>query len=677
MSDFRLTDAFVASYANRQINWGFQVADGLSLGELTFLNKYSHLKNDGTKETWVEVCRRVIEGMFTIQKRHCNRNRLPWNANKAQRAAQDAFERMFTFRWTPPGRGIQHMGRPIVMDNENGAPLQNCAFVSTGDMTRNNPAEPFAFLMEASMYGIGVGFDTLGADLNFQVRLPSESGKSPLSYTIPDTREGWVESVRLLINSYLVDGSPEAQFDYSQIRPAGAPIKTFGGVAAGSAPLIELHDAIRSRFGYVYATDRRLTAELIVDLGNLIGRCVVAGNVRRSAELALGRLSDEGFIDLKNGSRFQRRNGLDADERGWAWMSNNSVQVNTGDDLTPIINGIKHNGEPGIVWMDISRLHGRLIDPPNNKDHRAKGYNPCCEQTLESYECCTLVETYLNRHTSLDDYLKTLKVAYLYAKTVTLLTTPWERTNAVMLRNRRIGASMSGQANFIDHHGIKELRAWQLAGYDEIQRLDTVYAEWLGIRESIKTTSVKPSGTVSLLAGESPGCHWSPGARHYYRTMRFSVLDTLLPLLTEAGCHIEPDVTDPSGTVVVYFPIKSDAKRSEREVSLFEKAELAASAQANWSDNSVSCTLSFKPEEAELIAPLLRIYDGRFKTISFLPLGEQGAYAQMPYTPMTADEYETATLGLSPVDLTSLYATGKEVEDEVFCTTDVCELPAR
>ncbi len=673
MSDFKLNADFLATYANRPVTWGFPDAGGLALGELTFLNKYSHLKEDGAKETWLDVCTRVIEGMFTIQKRYCQRNRLPWNAYKAQRAAQDAFERMFTFRWTPPGRGLDHMGRPIVMQLENSAPLQNCAFVSTDNLSRRNPAEPFAFLMEASMYGIGVGFDTLGADMNLPIT-PRDLVKPRQTYVIPDTREGWAEATRLLINSFLIPGSPAVVFDYQLIRPKGAPVSSFGGTAAGPGPLIELHEALTRLFDHAHHTT--LTAELITDIFNLIGRCVVAGNIRRSAELALGRIDDPGFIDLKNATMFPLRNGATAGERGWGWLSNNSVQVSVGDDLSPIIDGIVHNGEPGVVWMDVTRSHGRLIDAPNHKDHRAKGYNPCCEQSLESYECCTLVETYLNRHTDLDDYLKTLKVAYLYAKTVTLLTTPWERTNAVMLRNRRIGTSMSGQANFVDARGINELIRWQDAGYNEIQRLDRVYSEWLGIRESIKTTSVKPSGTVSLLAGESPGCHWSPGARFYYRTMRFANNDPLLPRLKAADYRIEPDVTDPTNTSVVYFPIHSNAHRSEREVSIFEKAQLAAMAQRWWSDNSVSVTISFKPEEANLIHDLLRIYDGQFKTVSFLPLGEEGAYLQMPYTPITEEVYSAHTPRM--VDLTSLYTAGaKDAEGEQFCTTDVCELPAR
>ena len=240
----------------------------------------------------------------------------------------------------------------------------------------------------------------------------------------------------------------------------------------------------------------------IADLGNLIGVCVVSGNVRRSAELLIGRVDDDNFLNLKNAEKFPERNSYDPSSPGWGWMSNNSVETMVGKDLNNIVDGIARNGEPGVIWMDVSRKYGRLADPVNNKDWRVAGYNPCAEQSLESYECCTLVETYLNRHESLEDFKRTLKFAYLYAKTVTLLPTHWEETNAIMQRNRRIGTSISGVANFADRVGLPALREWMDEGYKTVKSYDLVYSEWLGIRESIKMTTIKPSGTVSILAGE-------------------------------------------------------------------------------------------------------------------------------------------------------------------------------
>lgn len=668
---FRLTDDFVSSYKEKKPPFGYRDAGGNSVGEITFLRTYSRLKEDGTKETWVDVCERVINGMYSLQKDHCKKNRLPWNDAKAQASAKEAFDRLFNLKWTPPGRGLWMMGTQIVNVQKNSAALQNCAFVSTAEMTKINPAKPFAFLMEASMLGVGVGFDDKGADKDFIIY---ESDKPTMVHIISDDREGWAESTATLINSYLKPDQSPVEFDYSLIRPAGSKIKTFGGTASGPEPLIKLHKAINKIFKG--RSGQKLTRKDIADVGNLIGVCVVSGNVRRSAELLIGRIDDEEFLNLKNSEVFPERNSYDSENPGWGWMSNNSVEVSVGQDLSPIVDGISRNGEPGVIWMDMSRKYGRLIDPPNNKDHRVAGFNPCAEQSLESYECCTLVETYLGRHESLEDYKRTLKFAYLYAKTVTLLPTHWEETNAIMQRNRRIGTSMSGIADFTDRVGMPVLREWMDEGYKTIQRYDNVYSEWLGIRESIKMTTVKPSGTVSILAGESPGVHWTPGGKYFLRSIRFANDDPMLPLFKMANYRVEQASESPDTTSVVFFPIKSDATRSEKDVTIFEKMALAAAAQRYWSDNSVSVTISFDAEEEKKhIGTVLHMYDGQLKTVSFLPEGNT-TYPQMPYTQITEQEYiDEGEMKLLPIDFSGVYAgMAADAIGEAYCTTDSCEI---
>lgn len=667
---FHLADEFVTGYKAKDVPWGYRDAAGNSVGEITFLRTYSRLKEDGTKETWVDVCERVINGMYSLQKDHCKTNRLPWNDSKAQASAKEAFDRLFNFKWTPPGRGLWVMGTSIVNEQKNSAALQNCAFVSTASMTKNDPAKPFAFLMEASMLGVGVGFDDKGADKEFTIYEPREP---EVITVIPDTREGWVDSVTAVLNSYLRPDQKIAGFDYSEIRPAGTPIKTFGGTAAGHEPLLKLHNHIHSLFKG--RGGERLTRRDIADIGNMIGVCVVSGNVRRSAELLIGRLDDPDFLNLKNPAVFPERNSYDPANPGWAWMSNNSIEATVGADLSGIVEGIANNGEPGVVWMDMSRKYGRLIDPANDKDWRVAGYNPCAEQSLESFEMCTLVETYLNRHDSVEDYKRTLKFAYLYAKTVTLLPTHWEETNAIMQRNRRIGTSMSGVANFADINGLPVLRNWMDNGYDTVKNYDRIYSEWLGIRESIKMTTVKPSGTVSILAGESPGVHWTPGGEFFDRAIRFSNDDPMLPLFRMANYRVEKASESPKTTSVVFFPIKSLAKRSEKDVSIYEKVSLASTAQRHWSDNSVSVTVSFNAEtEKDDVGTVLHMFDGQLKTVSFLPMGNE-TYPQMPYTQITAEKYEDGRMTLMPIDFSGVYAgMAADAIGEMYCTTDACEV---
>lgn len=667
---FKLSDDFVASYRSKVAPFGYRDAAGNSVGEITFLRTYSRKKSNGTKETWADVCERVINGMYSLQKDHCKTNKLPWNGAKAQASAKEAFERLFNLKWTPPGRGLWIMGTDLVNVQKNSAALQNCAFVSTSEMSKDNPAEPFAFLMEASMLGVGVGFDDKGADKNFTIY---ESSKPVITEVIEDSREGWRDATVNLINSFLKQDQNPVDFDYTQIRPFGTPIKTFGGTASGPEPLIKLHNSIRKLF--TGRNGEKLTRRDLADIGNLIGVCVVSGNVRRSAELLIGRHDDDEFLNLKNAQRFPERNSYDSENPGWAWMSNNSIETAVGTDLSHLVENIALNGEPGVIWMDMSRKYGRLADGVNNKDWRVAGYNPCAEQSLESYECCTLVETYLNRHESLEDYKRTLKFAYLYAKTVTLLPTHWEKTNAIMQRNRRIGASMSGIANFADRKGLPKLREWMDSGYETVKRYDTVYSEWFGIRESIKMTTVKPSGTVSILAGESPGVHWTPGGEYFLRAIRFSNDDPMLPLFKMANYKVEPASESPNMTSVVFFPIKSDAKRSEKDVTIFEKMSIAATAQRYWSDNSVSVTISFDSEkEKDYISTVLHMYDGQLKTVSFLPQGNF-TYPQMPYTEMLEADYNEAVASLFPIDFTGVYeGMAADAIGESYCATDSCEI---
>ena len=667
---FRLLDDFVQKYTEVAPPFGFADAGGNSLGEITFVRTYSRVKEDGTKERWHEVCRRVIEGMYSVQKNHAKENRLPWNDNKAQKSAQEAYDRMFNLKWTPPGRGLWAFGTPMTMEKRNSASLQNCAMVSTKDLDKNDPGALFAWVMDALMLGVGVGFDTVGQDKKFLIYAPTEP---EVTYEIPDTREGWVESVRLLLNSYLRPNQNIQLFNYDLIRPLGAPIKGFGGVASGPAPLISLHDRIRKVIGS--RAGETFDSRAIVDIINLIGTCVVAGNVRRSATLALGAPNDNDFINLKNPDVFPERNSYDPENPGWAYMSNNSISATVGTNYEDYVELIANNGEPGFIWLDVIRNYGRLNDIPDGKDYRVMGMNPCAEMCLESTEMCTLVEVHLNRHESKEDFLRTLKFAYLYGKTVTLMPTHWQTTNAVMQRNRRIGTSLTGIASFTDKYGVPAVRDWMDTGYEVIKNYDKNYSEWLCVRESVRVTTVKPSGSVSILSGATPGVHWSPGGKYFLRAIRFSTLDPMVHLFRAAGYKIEDDVYS-DNTVVVYFPVATDHKRSEKDVTLWEKISLAALTQRYWSDNGVSVTLSFdKEKETKDIAPALHMYEGQLKAVSFLPMGNE-VYPQQPYTSLTEEEYNNYVGKIKKIDWSAIYDGVENLDavGEKYCNNDSCTI---
>lgn len=678
---FKLSEEFISGYAERQVDWGFPIGGGNSLGEMTFISKYSRRKEDGTKEKWYECCRRVVEGTYSILKNHCMQNRTPWNHAKAHRAAEDMFERLFSFKWTPPGRGLWMMGTEFVMEHGSAA-LQNCSFLSTEALGPRNPTGPFVRLMEMSMLGVGVGFDTKGAG---KLTLWEPEPEHFREYLVEDSREGWCESTNLVLRSYLAPHQPTVILDYSAVRPAGAPIKGFGGVAAGPGPLIQLHETLRTILGGRWGDE--ITSTDIVDIMNLIGKCVVSGNVRRSAEIALGDPDDKAFLQLKDWNVNPARMGVAGYSEdgstiwdpsgGWGGLSNNSVITKVGGNYDHLIEGIAVNGEPGLVYLDLARSHGRLVDPANNRDHRAMGVNPCAEQTLEDQECCTLVETYPVRCDDKADFLRTLKVAYLYAKAVTLLPTHWPETNEVMQRNRRIGTSISGIVQFLNDRSWTEMKEWYEDGYAEVTSRDVQYSEWLGVRESIKTTSVKPSGTVSRLMGCTPGVHFPVETNEFFRRDRHAAVDPIVGLLAEAGYHVEPDVQDPETTVVVTFPVSGPQVRSEHEATVWEKVAIAAQAQRYWADNQVSATFTFSAAEKDQLGAVIHAYDGQLKSLSFLPIYEAGgAYTQMPFERVSEEEWAAAREGIRPFNYQALYdGLGEDAEGERYCSNDTCELP--
>ena len=656
MEKFKLSEKFIEKYKRKKAPFGFN-----GLGELVYMRTYSRIKQDGKNERWWETVQRVVEGTYSMQMNWIDSHQLGWNPWQAQKSAQEMYDRIFNMKFLPPGRGLWAMGTPITEEKNLYAALNNCAFVSTKTL-KEDYAKPFCFLMDASMLGVGVGFDTKGAGEIIIKGVNTDRNEEV--FEIPDTREGWVESLKLLLESYF-HGTAPVGFDYSLIRPAGEPIKGFGGLSSGHEPLEEVHEEI------VKVLEKNsgepITITTIVDIMNLIGKCVVAGNVRRTAEIVFGDPHDEEYLDLKNYKVNKHR-------EQYGWTSNNSIFAELGMDYTEVSKRIRDNGEPGLAWLDNMRHYSRMKNGGDDKDHRAMGGNPCLEQTLESYELCCLVETFPDNHDSLEDYQRTLKYAYLYAKSVTLGRTHWSDTNRVMLRNRRIGCSVSGVAQFITNRGLGELQNWLESGYDTIQEWDKMYSDWFAVPRSIKTTSVKPSGTVSLLAGATPGLHY-PESRFYIRRVRLSKHSELLEPLKKAGYKLERAFGSEDTTMVVEIPVDvGKGIRTASELSIWEQFSLAAFMQRHWADNQVSCTATFNPEEeGNQIPYVLNYYQYHLKGISLLPRYDYGAYKQMPYESIDEKTYKKQIKKLGKLSFGVI--KNEEAEIDKFCNNDSCEIP--
>lgn len=650
LTTFKLKEDFLEGFKNKQPKWG-------AIGYITYKRTYARELPDGGYEEFWQTVQRVVEGCYKIQQKHCRDLKLPWNAIKAQFSAQEMFRRIWDFKFTPPGRGLWMMGTEYV-EKKGSAALNNCAFISTKDL-KASFSSPFCFLMDMSMVGVGVGGDTKGAG-TITIKKPEFDKEK---YVVADSREGWVELVRKVLDSYVGLGLCPQEIDYSLVRPEGERIAGFGGVASGPAPLIELiewiHKILEPQIG------KKIDSEAIVDLFNLIGKCVVAGNVRRTAEVLLGDPNDEAFRTLKDPVK-------NADYlRHHRWASNNSLIATVGMDYSQATDSLIKNGEPGFFWLDNARKYSRMCDLPDNKDGLIEGSNPCLEQSLESYELCCLCETYPAHHDTYEDYQTTLKYAYLYSKTVTLIPTHDPRTNAVMLRNRRIGMSMSGIVQAMNKHGRRNFFEWCKNGYQYLDKVDRQYSDWLCIPTSKKRTSVKPSGTVSLLCGATPGIHF-PESEYYIRNVRFSKTSRFLPILKKAGYEIEDDISATS-SVVVSFPVHEEMfSRGKKDVTMWEQLELVAQMQQFWADNQVSATVHFQKHEEKDIKNALELYEVRLKGISFLPLAE-GAYPQMPYIPITKEKYEKMRARLKPYKLDRI---DHEIT-EAYCDSEKCVLPTK
>jgi hypothetical protein len=642
---FKLDEEFLNQFKQDQPDWG-------PLGHFTYKRTYARImEKEGRKEEFWETIRRVVEGCYSIQKEHCMKLSLPWDSKKAQKSAQRMFKKIWNFKMCPPGRGLWMMGTDFIARHGSMA-LNNCGFASTKDIDIKY-SKAFEFVMDALMLGVGVGFDTRGAG-KITIKQPQDGH---FTFVIPDSREGWVEALKLILEAYFI-GQQIPEYDFSEIRPAGSPIRGFGGIASGPGPLKEMLEDIQK------ILDERIGESIssvdILDIMNLIGKCVVAGNVRRSAEIALGEPTDFDFITCKQ----------DKDKLyHHRWASNNSIFAKKGLDYSFIAEQIIVNGEPGIFWLGNARAYSRMKDTPDFKDKKAAGVNPCGEQTLESFELCCLVETYPSRHQSYEEFEETLKYAYLYAKSVTLINTHWKETNAVMLKNRRMGISQTGIIEAFVKHGRHKVLEWCDKGYNYLKKVDEEYSDWLCIPNSIKLTTVKPSGTVSLLPGVSSGIHY-PHSRYYIRRIRVSKNSDLIKPLKEAGYFIEDDKYS-KNSVVVEFPVKEEHfDRGKEDASIWEQAENAAAYQKYWSDNQVSITITFTPEEADQIEHVLECFEDKLKAVSFLPIKEHG-YEQAPYEKISKAKYEEMSSKLKPLNLSS---TADRAIGEKYCDSDSCEV---
>lgn len=430
---------------------------------------------------------------------------------------------------------------------------------------------------------------------------------------------------------------------------------------------------------------------LIVDCFNAVGACVVAGNVRRSSMLATSSPEKKTFFSLKDLS-------LNPEREKIAYMSNNSVEFTSTEQynkyLPACVEKTKINGEPGYFFrLNVERFgrigrhqsQSNLLTRENEKDS-ASIPNPCSEIPLNPFELCNLAEIPINRFLTetplegetkleklfdIDKFLEACHLATLYTKSVSLLPTHHSRTNAIIKKNHRIGVSITGGAQVHDSIGSTYLTSILRKGYNKVRKTDRWLSEKLGVRESIRVTTCKPSGTISLLTGSTPGIHF-PHSRYCIRRVRVSAVGDFADLLKEEKVEWEKDVyTD--NTLVFTFYIDHGNVRSVKDVSLYEQLTLLSTYQREWSDNMVSVTVTYDPEtEAGQLEHAIAQFAPITKSFSFLP-NIEGVYKQMPYEAITEKEYLEKHREYD-IDWSKLDQNTEEPEIPRGCSNDTCEI---
>jgi len=478
---------------------------------------------------------------------------------------------------------------------------------------------------------------------------------------VPDSRTGWSRLLHSVLKSYFYTGK---SFSYSTIliREFGAPLKTFGGTASGPGALIDgiedIAKVMEARAG------KKLRSVDVLDICNIIGRIVVSGSSRRSAQIAIGDPDDVLFMRAKNWSTGQ--------VPAWRANSNNSIYADSWDEIMPEIwKGYDGSGEPyGLVNRKLARQYGRLGD--KMPDPTIEGYNPCAEIALGDGESCNLATIFLPNIESLKQFKEISRLLYMTQKQITRLSYPYEKTTKIVTKNARLGQSVTGILQ-----SSEDQVSWLSPVYDYLREVDAEYSEKHNLPKSVRLTTVQPSGTLALLPGNTPGIH-PAYARYYIRRVRFGAADPLVDACRRRGYTVKWDVgldgREDHTRYVVEFPAESpEGAVLAADMTAVEQLEWVKKMQTEWADNAVSVTVYYRLEELPAIKEwLAENYTNGVKSVSFL-LHSDHNFPLAPYEEIDQAEYEKM---ISKIDFSVplvLDASGTEL-DPSECATGACPI---
>ena len=563
----------------------------------------------------------------------------------------------------PSMRAMMTAGPALDRDNTAG---YNCSYLPVDD------PKSFDEAMYILLCGTGVGFSV---ERQFISKLPEvpELFESESIVVVKDSKEGWAKGFRQVLALLWAGEIPK--WDVSQVRPAGARLKTFGGRASGPAPLVELFNFAVSTFKA--AQGRKLSSMECHDLMCFIGQIVVVGGVRRSAMISLSNLSDDRMRHAKSGQWWETA--------GHRALANNSVSYTEKPDMETFMREWlalveSKSGERGIFNREASKKQAAKFGrrDPNYEF----GTNPCSEIILRPYQFCNLTECVVRATDTLQDLERKVKLATILGTIQsTMIKFPylrkvWQNNTA---EERLLGVSMTGiMDNPLMTNKNKGLEKTLEHLRDIAVNTNAEWAELLGIPASAAISCVKPSGTVSQLVDSASGIH-ARHSPHYIRTVRGDNKDPLTQFMIDQGIPNEPCVMKPDSTVVFSFPVKSPSQAVTRnDMTAVEQLELWLTYQRHWCEHKPSVTISVRDTEWMSVGAFVYEHFDEMSGVSFLPHSDH-TYQQAPYQDCTKEEYEEM-LSKMPDKIDWELLNEYESEDNTVsmqtmaCSGDSCEI---
>lgn len=625
--------------------------------EFIYKSRYSrYLPEKNRRENWEETINRYLDFMyFHLHEKH--------SYDITPELRKRLFDAIHDMKVMPSMRALMTSGLALRRDNTCG---YNCSFLPIDD------PKAFDEAMFILLCGTGVGFSVERQFINQLPEIPEKMFDSETIISVRDSKEGWAKALRMLIALLYTGEIPK--WDLSKVRPAGAPLKTFGGRSSGPGPLSDLFKFVIKVFKG--AKGRRLTSLECHDIMCKIGEVVVVGGVRRSAMISLSNLSDDRMRHAKAGAWWEAN-----PQRA---LSNNSAVYNEKPEIGSFMSEWlalydSKSGERGLFSREacqkIAKRNGR------RNSEQLFGTNPCSEIILRPYGFCNLTEVVIRATDSLEDIRDKIEVATIlgtFQSTLTdfpYLRKIWQK-NAE--EERLLGVSLTG---IYDHKAFNDpdekligMRLEQLR--DHAIEVNNGLATTLGINPAAAITCVKPSGTVSQLCDSASGIH-PRHSQFYIRRVRADNKDPLTQFMKDKGVPWEPDVMKPDSTTVFSFPMKAPKDALVRDdIDAIKHLELWAVYQKHWCEHKPSVTINVREDEWMKVGAWVYDHFDEMSGVSFLP-HDGGSYRQAPYEEISEDLYK-AMLPTIPehLDWDSLVEMDDNVEgvQTLACTAGSCEI---